>query len=221
MTKTSRIERGSYFTPFEKGGSLRSRRGIFLSIAIILVCYCLPSVTLGANLPSTDVRLYRPFEVVKGQVTPVPKKTLKGKCWTHSLTNHRSDAWRCMVGNQIFDPCFVKTYVSRNKVICPQTPWSSEAVWLKLESNLLPEKNETLDMSTDYPWAVELLNGVRCTRATGAMPSFHGQSIQYTCNNDTFLVGKLQRCSPIWKALTFSSLSDKTLKKVDVAVVWY
>jgi predicted secreted protein len=33
-------------------------------------------------------------------------KVRTGFCWTTSVKAPRKDAWRCMVGNRIFDPCF-------------------------------------------------------------------------------------------------------------------
>ena len=37
----------------------------------------------------------------------VPAQTQAGSCWTSSIVTPIASAWRCMVGNQIFDPCLI------------------------------------------------------------------------------------------------------------------
>ncbi len=48
----------------------------------------------------------------------------EGYCWTSSIALHRADAWRCMIGNAIEDPCFATPDVS-DAVICRANPATS------------------------------------------------------------------------------------------------
>jgi hypothetical protein len=65
------------------------------------------------NLP-TEVTIFRP---------PLPSTggEQEGNCWTNSIAVNRSDAWRCMLGNRIYDPCFEATGQTR-QVICGANP---------------------------------------------------------------------------------------------------
>ena len=62
-----------------------------------------------ATITATQVITYSP-----GPPTGEPQA---GRCWTNSLAVWRDDAWRCIVGNEIYDPCFSED----DSVICGAT----------------------------------------------------------------------------------------------------
>jgi len=52
----------------------------------------------AGSVAKTEVIAYQP-----GEPTGDPQE---GECWTTSLILPREDAWRCMIENSIYDPCF-------------------------------------------------------------------------------------------------------------------
>jgi hypothetical protein len=66
----------------------------------------------------TEVTVFRP---------PVPSgPSRSGECWTESIAVSRSGAWRCMVGNEIYDPCFSSAGLI-DAVICDANPAKGSA----------------------------------------------------------------------------------------------
>lgn len=166
----------------------------------------------------TDARLYRPFSVAQGQAVLQISQTLKGDCWTHSIKDPRPDAWRCRAQQQTFDPCFVKTHVERNVVVCPQAPWSSQAVKIELAQELQENGLAELDMSISNPWSIELSDGTLCqlSHASGAS---NNHLAQYNCPQGARLVGEIQRCKSVWR--TFLQKPGMETQRVDIKTAWY
>jgi hypothetical protein len=48
--------------------------------------------------------IFHPFKADGAPTIHVRSRS--GYCYTGSLTIARSDAWRCFVGNYLYDPCF-------------------------------------------------------------------------------------------------------------------
>jgi hypothetical protein len=61
----------------------------------------------------TEVNLFRPA-VPKG-----PSRS--GECWTDSIAVSRPGGWRCMMGNEIYDPCFSSAGLAGG-VVCDANP---------------------------------------------------------------------------------------------------
>ncbi len=93
--------------------------------------------------------------------TVVAAKT--GYCWTGSLASNRSDAYRCMSANDIYDPCFVD---EGRTVLCPSDIPPRRGVLLRL-TKPLPQGNKQLPGPAG-PWAIQLRNGLHCGVVTGA-----------------------------------------------------
>ena len=184
---------------------------------------------LSSSFQSTSVQFYRPFEEnVSGQTNLVFGKTLKGECHEHSRLDNRSDAWKCQAGERTFDPCFIKTHVTPIGAVCPLSPWQSEATLLDLREQQPPPNNhsnnqDTLDMSSDDPWAIDLVNGTHCVIISHSMKRFsvNGQHVKYACDNQSFLLGHIQRCELVWKMLSLASRHSNTLNTVEIATAWY
>jgi hypothetical protein len=64
----------------------------------------------------TAVHIYAPFGMSEAPVLPIAR-TVTGYCWTSSNATDRTDAWRCMTGNYIYDPCFAASRVA-HFVLC-------------------------------------------------------------------------------------------------------
>jgi len=103
-------------------------------------------------------------KVVSYSAAGMKGKAVKGSCWTGSIASTRSDAFRCMVGNSIMDPCFK---VSNKIVGCPQSVAMNTGVIIKL-SKPLPKANA---QSAAKPWTFQLAggSGITCNAGTGTV----------------------------------------------------
>lgn len=167
-------------------------------IRIVLVLSCF-SFSYGGFAADTVLKLYRPYGAVIDQRIPVVKKQVAGQCDGPSKIAVREDAWRCLAGGQIYDPCFVEQ-AKRTKVLCPRSPWAGDAVQINLASSLSDEGLPTMDMSRNFPWAVELVSGEQC-QAVETKEQYDSLPIRYQCTKGSKLIGYLQRCKPVWSML--------------------
>jgi hypothetical protein len=153
----------------------------------------------GATSPATRTSVYRPF--VRGKLSSRlhVTTTLKGHCWTGSSADPRSDAWRCLSGNFIYDPCFSDPQVP-SWVACPAdgSPFGTGVLRLSL-SRALPRSFANHGAPGEgYPWALKLAGGQVCTFLTGATFEYHGKRANYGCTAKIFLAGSPVRSGPTW-----------------------
>lgn len=178
--------------------------------ASTLIFTLLGSLSLFAH--ETQLKLYRPFGEADQQAPIIVQKEVAGQCWQQSQRIKREDAWRCMVGEVIYDPCFVKPFGSHKEAICPQSPWIGASVKINLLSALDNSQHAELDMSEAYPWAIELTTGEKC-QAVDEGGVYDGLAIRYHCDSQTILLGHVQRCKAEW------SILQKTPAGVSTALV--
>ena len=91
------------------------------------------------------------------------KKVVKGSCWTSSIASPRSDAFRCMVDNEIYDPCFK---IDPKSVGCPTDIAADRGVVIDLTKPLPPPESP---QPTPQAWAMVLQTGALCNRGTGTI----------------------------------------------------
>jgi hypothetical protein len=161
--------------------------------------------------------------------TNLPDTGRKGSCWTGSIAaSYRPDAWRCMEGNGIYDPCF--SLPDQKAVVCDANPPEGKAGFKLDLTEPLPLPGRA-PSGQPWPWLVELTDGTTCNQFTGTMPQIDGQSAHYGCtyephDQESLLVGDLdtskllwtaQRASLVWSG---SEWSLKSSKSVPVKAVW-
>lgn len=113
-------------------------------------------VLLALVAASTTIVKYTPRDM-KAQ------KMLDGSCWTSSIASGRNDAFRCMTGNEIYDPCFV---IDPKSVGCPTDLVADRGVVLNLTKPLpAPES----PLPAPQAFAMVLQSGATCNRATGTV----------------------------------------------------
>ncbi len=142
-----------------------SGRRVLLVAVVVLAVIALATVlsrggASGERLRPTRIVVYQPtgFKALQ---------TVEGRCWTGSLAAPRAGAFRCMVGNQIHDPCFVLD----QGVACPQgDPARNEGIVLRL-TEPLPQPPEAWtnppDPAHPSPWHLRLAGGGQCGVLTG------------------------------------------------------
>jgi len=171
----------------------------------------------AAAITATQVITYTP--------APPTGEPQAGSCWTNSLAVWRADAWRCFVGNSIYDPCFAVD----GDVICGASPVTSTASFALELTEPLPTPSVP-DDTTGHAWLVELSDGTVCEFATGATGGVDGERINYLCpspdpGQSVMILGDLQP-DTIWMAkrvVSTGSMPNITIMEsamMDVRTVW-
>ncbi|MGH2615220.1 MAG: hypothetical protein ACRDJC_08275 [Thermomicrobiales bacterium] len=212
------------------------RRLFVLLSALLALTVIVPSAAFAQDATPepetasarTDVRYLLPFG--PDGLNPALTVTVEegGSCTPDSIaTPDRPDAWDCIgESNQIYDPCFENPFVpfdEPGEVACIDTPFSDEVVLLTLNEPLAREKEAPagpVDFDPwDFPWALELANGDRCTLLHGTEIVLAGEAVHYGCEDGGSILGDVERGQPVW---TVSYLADGAVSSglVDVAVAW-
>lgn len=106
-------------------------------------------------------------------------KPQEGYCWTNSLMVARDDAWRCMIGNLVQDPCFSISHDAEH-VICGASPIKNSAGFsLKLTKPLPEITNSDIPLE---PWLIELVDESICTSRTGTLIFVNKKPLKYSCS---------------------------------------
>ncbi|KTD46089.1 hypothetical protein Lqui_2579 [Legionella quinlivanii] len=155
---------------------------------------------INAVAKDTELEFYHPFEGVEGLPVASIESSYTGECVQQSQRIKREDAWRCVAGGQTYDPCFIKPYGKKTQAFCPESPWSTQSVEIKLRHAAMDLAQASLDLSRTYPWVVELSTGEKC-KAVDEGEMFDGLPIHYRCENQSILMGHLQRCKAEWSML--------------------
>ena len=85
-----------------------------------------------------------------------------GDCWTESLPDYdNQDAWRCMAGSVIHDPCFAAPHAANvRQVACAASP--TGGVYLMNLTTALPQSSSSRTSGGTYAWYIVLSNGEGC-----------------------------------------------------------
>lgn len=167
-------------------------------------------------------------------VPQIPSVKREGSCWTGSNIIQRPDVWRCMIGNEIFDPCY--TAHDKTTIICGARPEIKEPSGFVLKlTGPLPEAGVAEDLSAAASM-VELEDGTICdfiAGAAGASDGVRTERINYSCRTKgqtSVIFGGLQR-GEVWIAEKGVLVEQKTtaelppwlvkdLRKVKIRTVW-
>lgn len=153
----------------------------------------------------------------------MPTEEREGDCWTASLADRRADAFRCRIGNQILDPCFV---VEGDKVVCGANPVRNEPGFVLKLTQPLPTPRPATAVPNNWAWMVELGDGTVCSFITGATAGFEGKRLNYGCTGRTgsesiWILGDLQP-GKVWyanKVTVTSGPSGPSLQKSETVPV--
>ena len=155
----------------------------------------------------------------------------QGHCWTDSAAVDRLGAWRCMVGNSIYDPCFTNPEL-KDAVICDTDPARDKPGFVLKLTKPLPEPTSQR-LPDPLPWLLKLADGSICEVSTGTIASVNGQDVPYECSDShectddgcpymTGLTTNLKRAKA-WMAEKVAFRSSKTglelLKRESIPVV--
>jgi serine/threonine protein kinase len=176
-----------------------------------------PTTHTTTTSQPTAIKIFNPVNTSGGLAVSVTK-TEKGNCWTSSETAARADAFRCMAGNNIKDPCFT---TQLGQALCPVNgPWSNSGILLTHAGpapGLIPNKDEG---TRGPPWAIQLADGTNCVEISGATTVTAGQRLGYECPGGVALYGNVQRSSSAWM-IYVGTAHSATLAVKPIAVAWF
>lgn len=160
------------------------------------------------------LRTFAPF-TSNGTLTVAVAARRTGSCFSTSVAVPRADAYRCLAGNSIEDPCFASPVAtSPPTVACVPAPWD-EATVLTVTGTLPAASGVRL---ADDPWALQLANGARCVASTGTVPSVGAMSLNYVCGPGVD-AGIIQ-VSGSPDEVSYGSPSAGSLTTVAITTIW-
>ncbi len=184
-------------------------------LGTLLLALAAPAVAAGA--PATHVIRFAVTDA-GGKLLPgfTVTSNVRGSCWTGSLSTFRADAWRCMVGNEIRDPCYAPATNAR-VVYCPSSATLKSLLAITLTKPLpLNESNHGGANSVANPTMIVLSGGASCWFLTGASEAIHGMRANYGCSDGRVLVGDVDRSAPRWRIRAARSETATTTTFVDI-----
>jgi hypothetical protein len=176
----------------------------------------------NAVLTHTRIKMLTPWTPAGLSIGMAVTQQVNGTCFTRSLASpSRPDAWRCMAGNGIMDPCYQRIMGDEKQLACPVLgPWPANVVQLTLTQPLPQEDRKEPARDSVLPWSLELANGQKCSAFTGATAPVAGMRINYGCPGGFTVVGDIDRSQPVWRVF-FQGEKSIALEQVDVAVAWF
>jgi len=192
-----------------------------IAMALLLAFACSMTVPSRASDGVTVVSVYSPFNGKQLAKNLIVDATVRGSCWTGSIAmSGRSDAWRCMVGNDISDPCYAG-YLSDDHVAVCGGPFSSHVEVIKLSAPLSSSDANQSTSTRGDPSALQLGDGARCEMITGATNAVNGMRLNYGCVGDKESVyGDPDRSTSLWKVHVMSTGGSK-MRLVTVRIAWF
>jgi hypothetical protein len=182
-----------------------------------VVVFLLVGFVTSIFAQETELLYYRPYIVSYQQPSLSVASEQQGTCLQQSQLIRREDAWRCMAGGQVYDPCFKKPFSKQQDVLCVENPWSLQAIKVKLPAAINNKLHQRLDLSTAFPWALQLIDGEKCY-AIMSDERYDGLYAHYICNDKSMLYGELHRCSSLWTVL---KKEHEGLSMVNIAKAWF
>jgi hypothetical protein len=143
-----------------------------------------------------------------------------GVCTAASAADPRSDAWRCLDGTQVEDPCFSGGAAF---VLCPfGTPDSHDALELRLTRPLPAARGGgPVPATRGNPWAIVTTGGDYCYRAPAPGPTEAGRRVTYVCAGAAFLAGSPDRAHRVWTIALVPSDAAKRYVTTAIAAAWW
>jgi hypothetical protein len=197
------------------------RRALRLSVSVVATVAALaPAGVTLATRQVTTATVYRAYRANGTSTLRTHART--GSCFSGSATAARGDAWRCMTGNEIEDPCF-STSTSASSVVCPAAPWRDTGVEIRL-ARPLPRRyaDHGAPSLRSQPWALELYDGRRCLLASGASTTVEGRRLNYFCGISSHigLWGLPNRSPSPWTILTAPFTAKQLTQRATIRHAW-
>ena len=186
-----------------------------LSTAVALFAAGLATAAAQAGSPATVAKVYEAFSY-HGVVIP-HAQVVSGYCTGSSAATKRVDAWRCVEGASIQDPCFSSEFA--NGVVCP-TPWNNAAVEITLTKPLPKATNQSSPSLRMQPWAIQLASGAGCIYSSTTTTRVHGTRLDYVCSAKLGLWGFPNRKKRTWTILSAPPNATSLSRRAAILHAW-
>lgn len=141
----------------------------------------------------------------------------KGSCWTESVAV--AGEYRCLSGNGIYDPCFVRPRSRGRQVGCLFAPWARGIHVLALTKRLPRVERPRHLTSTRFAWAIQLSNREACLLGQGTNSLIGKRVMYYYC--DKGAAGEIDRSREPWRSEYSRSGTRGPLVAEAVLQAWY
>ena len=182
--------------------AVRSRQSFAVLAVAAALCVPVAGAQAGAHTLANVYEAYSYHGVIVPHVT-----VQSGYCTSSSKVTLRLDAWRCVAGTTILDPCFSSEFA--DNVVCPM-PWNDTGTEINLTKPLPTPTNHASPSLRLAPWAIEITAGAACVLTSGAAPSVHGKRLNYVCSAKLGLWGYPDRKTQPWTIVS-AAPTAKTL----------
>jgi hypothetical protein len=204
-------------------------RNVFPSMFVFILIILWVPITSPAGSPKviTKTRIIR-------FIPQIPLEKREGSCWTNSNIIHRSDVWRCMIDNDIFDPCY--TAQDKTTIVCEAKPDIEDPTGFVLKLTKPLPKPDVSHGASSSASMIELEDGTICdsiSGASGATDGFRTERIGYSCrmSSKNFVIFGDLIPGKVWIAEKGILMEQKTnddlppmlvkkLRKVKIKTVW-
>jgi hypothetical protein len=182
------------------------------------------TTTLPAPRPirtaPTQIEFYNPWPGLALSTHLHISSTLSGgSCRTASLADPDENvAWRCTVGNKIYDPCLTAPLPNPTEVVCADTPYSSVVI-LKLSKPLAANGIVGNGVVTrPHAWYLILSNGARCGAITRDWVGSVSAALPFECGHGE-TSDPVETYKRPW-IVQYRASGSGTLKDVYVVTAW-
>lgn len=206
----------------------RKMVGLGVIVALALTMIAAAQAGSSGSIPVSAAPVWAPPVQFTDVIPFFPRGALgsqaSGECWTSSNVLPRANAWRCMIGNDIYDPCFSSSS-SADWVACDVNPLS-DGLGGGLRVNLTaPLAPDIWTSDTIYPWYMELADGTTCYSLGRDTFPVDDDWANYACAGADFILGEPEDDgSGIWYANRARLSSDGSAAHSawePVRIVWY
>jgi hypothetical protein len=151
-----------------------------------------------------------------GELLPIYRITERTQA-SHCIRSLRSadvQALRCFGSRGPLDPCWAN--LLGDKGACLLTPWSREVITLTTITEPAPSSAGALH--PDTVWALELVNGDRCTFSDGTADVIAGERVNYNCAQGSVL-GHPDRSGRVWR-VRYNRSQSPSIVSISVRRAW-
>lgn len=150
--------------------------------------------------------------------------TVRGSCFSTSDAALRDDAYRCMSGNELFDPCLAPPSSVRapnEVVVCPTDPFRNTGIEIRLTKRL-PRNQEPAASDRGVPFAIRLTNGCEAMLDTDATAAIGRTRANYDCaRSHQWLWGAPSRRGRVWMIWSAPLNAKHLTRRVSIAEAWF
>ncbi|MHB1930959.1 MAG: hypothetical protein ACYDEN_03920 [Acidimicrobiales bacterium] len=170
--------------------------------------------------PTTTVETYEPWTTHGTLAKGIEVGgTVRGTCWAPSIAVSTADAYRCISGNAIYDPCFARTASARTgQLACAVDPWTKVELF---DLGKPIGKGAVHSNGRPVVWADRLANGVSCTLDTGTGAYVDHVVMNYYCTPYQGWATFPTRAHEPWTVRFAGSSHARRVSRVAVTSAWY